>query len=239
MTELTAVTFRGESRQVKLKELNWTSYSKHIPIQLWNFIPKDSYIICPRYSKPPYDVQVGITGTAWKGEPHKKAISREIQEECGLVMTRNPRQILELEHRLSKKNRAGNNYTYIKNWLWCVVGTRFCRPAKGIASKKKEIDNKKCKIGALLYETNPGALVKKLVTSSKNGGFSQLVDDNLFEILLVPSQIAYKMAYNPPKSRNVVSKETLEIIARGPLNSTTTVDNKRWPTYSKSKRKKF
>jgi hypothetical protein len=238
MTELTAVTFRGEIRQVKIKELNWMSHSKNIPIQLWNFLPNDSYIICPRNSKPPYEVQVGITGTAWKGEAHKKAISREIQEECGLVMTRNPRQILELEHRLTK-NRAGSNYTYIKNWLWCVVGTRFCRPAKGIASKKKGTDNKNCKIGALLYETNPVALVKKLVASSKNGGFTQLVDDNLFEILLVPSHLAYKMAYTPPINKNIVSKETLEIIARGPLNNTELVDNKRWPTYSKSKKKKY
>ncbi len=237
MSEITAVTFRGESRKVKLKEIHWTTYSKNIPKELWNYIPKDSYLICPRYSSPPYTVQVGVTGTAWRGEPHKKAISREIQEECGLVMTRDPRQMIELEHRIVKTNKSGNTYTQIKNWLWCVVGTRFCRAAKGIAAKKKGVDNKKCKIGALLYETNPDALVKKLIVSAKNGGFTQLVNDKLFEVLIVPSQLAYKMAYSPVKNKNVVSRETLEIIARGPLNSSTVVDNKRWPVHSKSKRK--
>ena len=66
--------------------------------------------------------------------------------------------------------------------------------------------------------------------------FTQLVNDKLFEVLIVPSQLAYKMAYSPVKNKNVVSRETLEIIARGPLNTSTVVDNKRWPVHSKSKR---
>ena len=189
--QLTAINVLGQKRELSSDNLHVSSYSSIIPFFLWNKIPEKSWIICPRYGKPPYDVQVGVTGTCWVGEPPEFALSREVQEETGLVM-------LEEPNFLAETNKGS------QKWLWAVCNTEKTATARGIQSIYHGVDNKKCKVGALMYTTRKKSLENMIINSSQWGGLFFLPQDNIIELLLIPKTLAKKWTLPLSKNKNIL-----------------------------------
>lgn len=203
---LTAINPLGEKNEIKTDEIQWSWFSRKVPDELWEKIPKNSWIVCPRYGRGSYDVQIGITGTQWYGEDPKEALTREAQEESGLILSKEPKYM--------KKSKITG-----KDWLWATCPIENCRPAKGRRRKPgiKGRDNKKNKVGILIYSDNKSRLVKKLLAASRRGGMAHLVEDNLLEVVLVPAVLAEKIAKEtPPRKyrRQVRLEEKMRLIRR-------------------------
>ena len=187
--QITAIDVLGNKREVSSDELNVSSYSSIIPFFLWKKIPDKSWIICPRYGGGGYDVQVGVTGTCWEEEPPELALSREVQEETGLVMLKEPDFLAETKKGSQK-------------WLWAVCNTNKTASAIGIQSLKNGPDNKKCKIGALVYTNRKKSLENMIVNSAKWGGLFFLPRDRIIELLIVPTSLAKQWTLPLSKNRN-------------------------------------
>ena len=195
---LTAINPLGEKNEINTNEIQWSRYSRKVPDELWDKIPKTSWIVCPRYGRGAYDVQIGITGTVWYGETKKEALVRETQEESGLIISREPKVLLETKI-------TG------KDWLWSVCPVESCRPARGRNRNPRTggRDNRKSKVGVLLYSESKSRLVRKLLTASRKGGMAHLIEDNLLEVVLVPAILAREISENPP-TRKVRRQKKLE-----------------------------
>ena len=177
--QIDAINIKGIVRKIDSSLVSTSKYNKMIPFFLWKKIPENSWIICLRYGSGSYNIQVGITGTCWKHEPPELSLTREIQEETGLVITQEPDFLAE--------TIKGN-----KKWLWGVCNTNKCRSSYGIQTFFSGVDEKDRKVGAILYSTNKDMTLNKIINSSKEGGLYFLQSDNIIEILLVPKSLAMK-----------------------------------------------
>jgi len=216
--QITAIDVLGNKREVSSDELNVSSYSSIIPFFLWKKIPEKSWIICPRYGAGGYDVQVGVTGTCWEEEPPELALSREVQEETGLVMLKEPDFLAETKKGSQK-------------WLWAVCNTNKTASAIGIQSLKNGPDNKKCKIGALVYTTRKKSLENMIVNSAKWGGLFFLPRDRIIELLIVPTSLAQQWTLPLSKNRsgNPVDNYTKNLKFVKPIAPKIADINRVWP----------
>ena len=211
-----AINIQGILRKIDSSLVSISKYNKVIPFFLWKKIPENSWIICLRYGSGSYNIQVGITGTCWKHEPPELSLTREIQEETGLVITQEPDFLAE--------TIKGN-----KKWLWGVCNTNTCRSAYGIQTFFSGIDEKDRKVGAILYSTDKDSTLKKIINSSKNGGLYFLQNDNIIEILLVPKSLAMKWTLPINRSKHCevdnITKELYKLKPTIPILQ----DLKAWP----------
>ncbi len=217
--QITAIDVLGNKREVSSDELNVSSYSSIIPFFLWKKVPEKSWIICPRYGAGGYDVQVGVTGTCWEEEPPELALSREVQEETGLVMIKEPDFLAETKKGTQK-------------WLWAVCNTNKTASATGIQSMKNGPDNKKCKVGALVYTTRKKSLENMIINSSKWGGLFFLPRDRIIELLIVPKSIAQKWTLplsNNKKRAKPIDAYTKSLVFVKPNAPKFTDINRVWP----------
>ena len=194
--QITAIDVLGNTREISSDKLNVSSYSSIIPFFLWKKIPDKSWIVCPRYGAGGYDVQVGVTGTCWEEEPPELALSREIQEETGLVLVKEPDFLAE--------TAKGN-----QKWLWAVCNTNKTASALGIQSMKNGPDNRQSKIGALVYTTRKKSLENMIINSAKWGGLFFLPRDRIIELLIVPKHIA--KGWTLPLSKNKRQEKPVDI----------------------------
>lgn len=219
--QITAIDVLGNKREVSSDELNVSSYSSIIPFFLWKKVPDKSWIICPRYGYETggYDVQVGVTGTCWEEEPPELALSREVQEETGLVILKEPDFLAETKKGTQK-------------WLWAVCNTSKTASATGIQTMKNGPDNKRCKIGALVYTTRKKSLENMIVNSAKWGGLFFLPRDRIIELLIVPKSLAQQ--WTLPLSKNSrrekpVDAHTKSLVFVKPNAPKFTDINRVWP----------
>ena len=191
---ITAINANGETRKVSAENLSWSSYSKVIPFYLWKKVPGESWVVCPRYGKHPYSVQIGMTGTCWKNESQEEALAREIQEETGLVLTEDPYLHRNVRGRAPKK----------QSWLWAVCNAKTkCRAAIGAVRMRssKRLDDKSRKIGAIIYSDRLKLLQSMIVNSALRGGLCHIREDDIVELLLVPTNLAKKIASYPSQNQ--------------------------------------
>ena len=148
--EITAINIQGTVRRICYSTMTMSTYNSVIPYLLWERVPENSWIVCPRYGKKPYDIQLAITGTCWYKELAEKALTREIQEESGLVLTSAP----DLLYQTTRGP---------KNWLWGICNAENCRASRGVHNfTPGGRDDRMRKVGAIMYSTRHWDLVNMI-----------------------------------------------------------------------------
>jgi ADP-ribose pyrophosphatase YjhB (NUDIX family) len=193
--EITAINIQGTVRRISSSTMTMSTYNSVIPYLLWERVPENSWIVCPRYGKKPYDIQLAITGTCWYNELTEKALTREIQEESGLVLTSAP----DLLYQTTRGP---------KNWLWGICNADNCRASRGVQNfTPGGKDDRSRKVGAIVYSTRHGDLVNMIRNAAANGGLSLLPHDNIIELLLIPRDMVVALALPTRKPKVTVVDE--------------------------------
>ena len=58
--EITAINIQGTVRRISSSTMTMSTYNSVIPYLLWERVPENSWIVCPRYGKKPYDIQLAL-----------------------------------------------------------------------------------------------------------------------------------------------------------------------------------
>ena len=174
-----------KKKTLKNKNLIISYYNKNIPYvdtDIIQSIPDNAYLLCVRYGIKPFDIQIGITGTALVSEDYKSTIIRELKEETGLSITKKKlNSIIKNNPSVYKKINVGK-----KKWKWISLCSDDLKASKSSLKRSYKKDNKNKKVGVLIWSKTKKDLEEKIKKSFKNGGLNLLLDDNIGSLLIVP-----------------------------------------------------
>ena len=109
-------------------------------------------------------------------------MKREVKEEIGMNL-QNPRT--SFRHTKIVGNRRGTPQI----WHWDSVNfdnVNKLTAVKTPVNKDLREDNKKLKIGVIIWTNNPDKFMRELEKSYQNGGLNNVLDDDIISILCVP-----------------------------------------------------
>ena len=182
-----------------LNTLTWSRINGYLNIpnfrsKVWTRIPNDAFVICVQYRdkrNKPADIQIGITGTCKKGitsrhnfESWDNCMKREVKEEIGMNL-QNPRT--SFRHTKIVGNSKGNPQI----WHWDSVNFDNVNKLTAVntpVNKDLREDNKKLKIGVIVWTKNPDKFMRELEISYGSGGLNRVLDDDIISILCVPKR---------------------------------------------------
>jgi hypothetical protein len=126
-------------------KMNESSISQYFPLSLYKAlfsdkVEADEYILCPLYKfKGSFDIQLGMTGTQFVGEPSFHTATRELQEELGIK----PNELESLQ-------KISSDVTLRKNVTSYVLKLKDCRTIEYPRPATNRKDSKNKKIGCIV-----------------------------------------------------------------------------------------